>query len=143
MLRLHGSRSAPELLQCSCRRCRGHSISVPHDVEGTLVRRYGPGWRTPRQAGRGRRQGEGVGRGNRNKVGFGDCLRLMGVPHELVPPCPCWERRGTSADGASQPRSNLQHLIERRYLEKGADTVEGSKPYAKLLRMLARLGIRL
>jgi hypothetical protein len=49
---------------------------VPHDIEGTLVRRYGPGWRTP------------------------------------------------------------------KYLDKGADTVEGSKPYAKVLRLLARLGIR-
>jgi len=29
--------------------CRGCSISVPHDIEGTLVRRYGPGWRTPTQ----------------------------------------------------------------------------------------------
>lgn len=30
-----------------------------------------------------------------------------------------------------------------RYLDKGADTVEGSKPYAKLLKALARVGIRL
>lgn len=31
----------------------------------------------------------------------------------------------------------------RRYLDKGADTVEGSKPYAKVLRLLASLGIRI
>ncbi len=30
-----------------------------------------------------------------------------------------------------------------RYLDKGADTVEGSKPYAKVLCLLARLGIRI
>lgn len=62
---------------CS-RRCRrrGCSISVPRDVEGTLVRRYGPGWRTPRQAGRG------------GGMGTGWCdhaSRMHGVALQLVP----------------------------------------------------------
>jgi hypothetical protein len=52
-------------------------MSMPHDVEGTLRRRYGPEWNVP------------------------------------------------------------------KYAAKGADTVEGNKPYMKVFRALAKLGIRI
>ncbi|KAL4427794.1 hypothetical protein ABPG75_001883 [Micractinium tetrahymenae] len=65
------------VLPCGRKDWRGHKLSVPADLEGTLEKRYGPTWRTP------------------------------------------------------------------VYMEKGADTVEGSKLHTKLFRLLARVGLRI
>eukprot|EP00887_Chlorella_sp_A99_P005119 scaffold25.g5119.t1 len=61
------------VLPTRVKRWRGALLNVPADVEGTLERRYGKGWRTP------------------------------------------------------------------AYMDKGADAVENSKPYARLFKLLARL----
>ncbi|KAL4449435.1 hypothetical protein ABPG77_007079 [Micractinium sp. CCAP 211/92] len=65
------------VLPCGRKDWRGHVLSVPANLEGTLAKRYGPTWRTP------------------------------------------------------------------AYLDKGADTVEGSKLHTKLFRLLARIGLRI
>lgn len=135
--------------------CRGCSISVPHDIEGTLVRRYGPSWRTPKQV-----FTWGLLVPNQRGAAV-NCMPGI-VRAAVVSYCPC--KIHVSACIAhckywTQPRAQwraalLLHDIVflpqfssssriRRYLDKGADTVEGSKPYAKVLRLLAALGIRI
>lgn len=101
-------------------RCRGVNLSVPAEVEGTLARRYGPNWRTPAYAEKGADTGEGRGTGCCWHSGSFLSRRAQGG----------WRQQCCLPAKASACCTSML-------------AVEGSKPYMRLFRALARIGIRI